>query len=127
MAHHLEPEVRVSATIAMGELEKGADKDTIDALIQLKFDADPRVVAACVKAIAQIVSGKQRANGTLASFVGITPAKTGSKRVLSATRRLQVVVTRMMHVHVCMRSRSMRYKHMHAQMHGSMYANTYTS
>ena len=86
---HADPLVRLSAAVALGELAKGSDKDSMSVLLDLKFDQDPRVVEAVVQSTSQIVAGKRRENGLLASFVGIQAPTKGSKRLLSATRRLQ--------------------------------------
>jgi hypothetical protein len=79
--------VEQSAAIALGELSKGTDTESLDVLINLKFDPDPDVVQSVVQSIAQIVVGKKLEDGTLASFVGVSPAK-NTKRLPSATRRL---------------------------------------
>jgi len=91
---HPDPRVRESSAIALGQLAKGSDRASLDALINLKFDSDPRVVEACVQAVAHIVAGKALGNGTLNSFVGVEPLMKNSKRVLSATRRLQPLPAR---------------------------------
>jgi HEAT repeat protein len=57
-----------------GELAKGSDRESLHALIELKFDPVPRVVEAVVASISKIVAGRAQDNGTLASFVGISPA-----------------------------------------------------
>ena len=57
-----------------GELAKGSDRESLHALIDLKFDPVPRVVEAVVASISKIVAGRAQDNGTLASFVGISPA-----------------------------------------------------
>ena len=84
---HQDAGVRLSAAIALGELAKGSDKESMKVLLDLKFDRNPEVVEAVIQATSQIVAGKRRDNGTLASFVGIQPAAKNSKRLLSATRR----------------------------------------
>ena len=91
---HPDPRVRESSAIALGQLAKGSDRASLHALINLKFDSDPRVVEACVQAVAHIVAGKALGNGTLAAFVGVEPPLKNSKRVLSATRRLQPLPAR---------------------------------
>lgn len=93
---HPDPLVRESSAIALGQLAKGSDKASLDALINLKFDSDPRVVEAVVQAVARIVAGKSLENGTLAAFVGVEPPVKNSKRILSATRRLQPLPPRPM-------------------------------
>ena len=70
-----------------GELAKGSDRESLNALIDLKFDPVPRVVEAVVAAISKIVAGRAQDNGTLASFVGISPA--ANSRHVAHSKRLQ--------------------------------------
>jgi hypothetical protein len=86
-AKNSDARIRLSAALALGELAKGSDKESVKVLLDLKFDKDPQVVEAVVQATSQIVAGKRRENGTLASFVGIQAPAKNSRRLLSATRR----------------------------------------
>ena len=67
-------QVQTFARAHTGELAKGSDRESLHALIDLKFDPVPRVVEAVVASISKIVAGRAQDNGTLASFVGISPA-----------------------------------------------------
>lgn len=78
--------VRESACHALRELVLGGDKETVAALVELNYDADRRVVESAMRAIAQIVSGKQCKDGVLGSFRNIKRVAQGSRRVMSASR-----------------------------------------